>query len=143
LQTVFAKYFTADSAADYAGQPERIANRVYADRLGNGDEASGDGWRFRGRGLIQVTGRANYQQCQAGLHQAFDGYGADLLTAPETLELPDDAALSAAWFWSAHGLNQLADAGDIVAMTERINGGTNGLDDRRRLYTAAVSALAA
>ena len=141
LQQVFGKYFTADSAADYARQPERIANRVYAGRMGNGDEASGDGWRFRGRGLIQVTGRSNYQRCGSALHQAFDGYGVDLLAAPETLELPADAALSAAWFWSANGLNELADAGDIVAMTKRINGRTNGLEDRRKLYAAATSAL--
>jgi len=141
LLAVFPKYFDADSAASYARQAERIANRVYASRMGNGDEASGDGWRYRGRGLIQITGRDNYQQCGEGLHQAFDGYGVDLLAQPETLETPLDAALSAAWFWSARGLNELADAGDIVAMTKRVNGGANGLDDRRALYAAAMSAL--
>jgi putative chitinase len=128
LCTVFGKYFADDSQANaYARQPERIANKVYANRMGNGDEASGDGFKYRGRGLVQLTGKDNYT--------AFgNACGIDVVSNPEIVESPDVASLSAGWFWSTHRLNSLADAQDVVGMTRRINGGTNGLDDRQMHY---------
>lgn len=135
LHVVFPKYFpTLASANAYAKQPEKIANRVYANRIGNGDEASGDGYRFRGRGAIQLTGRANYNACGGQV-------GHDLLKDPSWLETPEGALKSAAWFWTKNGLNTLADSGDIVAVTKRINGGTNGLNDRRALYSKAIALI--
>lgn len=105
-----------------------------AKRLGNTPEADGDGQKYRGRGLIQVTGLANYRAAAKAL-------GLDLLNHPELLEQLDNAAMSAGWFWKTHGLNELADKGDIVAVTRRINGGTNGLEDRKARYTRAAKAL--
>ena len=116
-------------------QPERIANQVYANRLGNGSVESGDGWRYRGRGLIQLTGRANYQACGSAI-------GADLVTHPELLEQPEWAALSAAWFWSSNGLNELADAGRFEDITRRINGGTHGQSQRVAFWRAGQEVLA-
>lgn len=106
-----------------------------AERLGNTPEADGDGQRYRGRGLIQITGRANYQQCGLAL-------GLDLLAEPELLEQPDLACRSAAWFWSSRGLNALADAGEFDRITKRINGGQNGRDDRRALWAKASQVIA-
>lgn len=103
-------------------------------RLGNTPEADGDGLKYRGRGLIQITGRANYQACGEAL-------GLDLLNAPELLEQPQWAAHSAAWFWSINGLNALADAGHFDKITQRINGGQNGAADRRALYALALKVL--
>lgn len=122
-------------AIQLARQPEAIANAVYGGRLGNGPEQSGDGWRFRGRGLIQTTGRANYRATGQGI-------GADLEHAPELLEQPRYAALSAAWFWQEHGLNELADAGQFEAITKRINGGLHGLAERVALWETAKRVLA-
>lgn len=116
-------------------RPEAIANHCYAERLGNGAEASGDGWRYRGRGLIQITGRDNYRACGAGL-------GANLEDYPELLEQPEWAALSAAWYWFAHDLNALADRGDFAAITRRINGGSHGHAERVALWQAAAEVLA-
>lgn len=116
-------------------QPERIANHVYASRLGNGPVESGDGWRYRGRGLIQLTGRANYRACGAAI-------GADLLSHPELLEQPEWAALSAAWFWASNGLSELADAGRFEDITRRINGGINGQPQRLVLWRAGQEVLA-
>ncbi len=116
------------------GKPEAIANSVYASRLGNGPPESGDGWRFRGRGLIQLTGRSNYQQAGTALQ-------VDLAANPELLEQPKYACLSAAWFWSVHGLNELADKGDFKSITLRINGGLNGYDLRAALWEAARKSL--
>lgn len=131
LQVVFPKYFpTAALANAYAKQPEKIGNRVYASRMGNGNEASGDGYKFRGRGCIQLTGRTNYNACGGQV-------GHDLISDPSWLETPIGAVKSAAWFWSTNGLNKIADTDDIVAATKRINGGTNGLGDRRDLYNKA------
>jgi putative chitinase len=110
-------------AQAYANNPEKIANKVYAGRMGNGDEESGDGWAYHGRGLIQLTGRDNYSACGASL-------GFALLTNPELLLQPKSACLSAGWFWNKKGLNDLADIADYTTMTKRINGGTLGLDDR-------------
>jgi len=123
LLRIFGKYFTASEAVDFAMQPERIANRVYANRNGNGNESSGDGWRFRGRGLIQLTGKRNYVLCGNAI-------GVDLVAMPDMLEDPTYAARSAGWFWWLNGCSELADAGDFEGITRRINGGTNGLDDR-------------
>jgi putative chitinase len=106
----------------------------YEGRADLGNTVKGDGFKFRGRGLIQVTGRTNYQRCG-------DGLGLDLLNHPELLEQPSNAALSAAWFWNVHGLNAYADTGDFNTITRRINGGTNGLQDRLALWALAKSAF--
>lgn len=107
-----------------------------AKRLGNTPEADGDGQKYRGRGLIQITGRANYAACSEAL------FGdARLLNTPELLEHPVYAALSAGWFWQRAGLNTLADQGDFLTITRRINGGTNGLSDREALYERALKVL--
>jgi putative chitinase len=135
LREVFPKYFrTDDDAKPFDRQPERIANRVYANRMGNGAEASGDGWRYRGRGPIQLTGKDNYRACGAGI-------GVDLVSDPGRLESPEAGCLAAGWFWNARGLNALADAGDFVAITRRINGGTIGLEERRMFWERAKAAL--
>ena len=121
-------------ALDIARIPPAIANLTYAGRMGNGDAASGDGWRYRGRGLIQITGRANYAASGAEL-------GLDLINKPEQLEQPYLAAMSAAEWWHRHGCNGLADTGDMAAVTRRVNGGLTGLDDRLKLYSAALAHL--
>lgn len=128
------RFPTPELAELYARQPVLIANRVYANRLGNGDEASGDGWRYRGRGLIQITGRANYAACGHGL-------GLDLLGFPGLLEGVQQAADSAGWFWEARDLNEPTDRGDILAVTKKINGGTHGLVDRKKRWERAKVAL--
>ena len=125
LQSVFKKYFPNETLANqYARQPEKIANRVYANRMGNGDEASGDGWKYRGRGLIQLTGFNNYKQCK-------DEMKIDIVKNPDLLLVPEYALKSACWFWNKNNLNQYADKDDIITITKRINGGTNGLEDRK------------
>lgn len=134
LLRVFPRHFDAGLAAAYARQPERIGSRVYANRMGNGDEASGDGWRYRGRCLIQVTGHDNYAACGSAL-------GLDLIAQPELLEQPGPAARSAGWFWHRNSLNRPADARDIETITRRINGGLTGLDDRKAHYARACTAL--
>ena len=116
-----------------AGKPEQIANNVYAGRMGN--TAPGDGWKYRGRGLIQLTGKTNYQLCGEAL-------GLDLLAQPELLEKPQHACMAAAWFWGSNGLNSLADKGDLETITRRINGGLTGLADRQALYARALKVLA-
>jgi putative chitinase len=131
LRRVFPKYFRDVDANDYHRQPEKIANRVYSSRMGNGDEASGDGWRFRGRGLIQLTGKSNYIACSEDLE-------VDLLENPDYLLTPEGAARSAAWFWWQNDLNDYADKGDIVGCSKRVNGGTIGLEDRKELYESAM-----
>ncbi|MGG2485250.1 glycoside hydrolase family 19 protein [Pseudomonas aeruginosa] len=117
-----------------ARNPRAIANNAYASRNGNGDEDSGDGWRFRGRGLLQVTGRSNYRAAGAGLGQPLE-------QEPELLEQPEWAAISAAWWWSTHGLNELADRGEFAAITRRINGGLNGQAERLQLWERAKRVL--
>ncbi|MGE8436846.1 MAG: glycoside hydrolase family 19 protein [Pseudomonas palmensis] len=126
--------FTSLSSAGYARQPEKIANRVYGGRMGNGPESSGDGWRYRGRGLIQLTGRSNYRA-------AADGLGLPLIDQPEMLEQPESACQSAAWWWAQNGLSELADAGKFEAITRKINGGLNGQADRLALYERALKVL--
>ncbi|UXL40279.1 glycoside hydrolase family 19 protein [Pseudomonas fragi] len=119
-------------------RPEAIANRVYSDRLGNGSEASGDGWRYRGRGLIQVTGKSNYQQCSLGL------FGDDrLLAAPQQLQEWPWAVESAGWYWNSRNVNALADGDDFEHVTKAINGGLNGQPHRLALYRQALDLLPA
>lgn len=115
-------------------KPEMIANAVYSNRMGNGNIESGDGWKFRGRGLKQLTGKDNHRACSAGL-------GVDLVANPDLLLQPQYAALSAAWFWSTNKCGPLADADDFVGLTKRINGGTIGLEDRQRRYKAVLAAM--
>ena len=123
-----------DIARQYAMQPERIANRAYGNRMGNGPEESGDGWKFCGRGLIQLTGKDNYTRYAASTEQTLD-------EASEHLTTFEGCVQSAAWFWEANNLNQYADSGDILTMTKRINGGTLGLEDRQKHYTHAIHVL--
>jgi putative chitinase len=132
LRKVFPKYFPDDStAAAYANKPEKIANRVYANRMGNGDEASGDGWRYCGRGLIQLTGKDNYTFFAASLDIPVE-------EAAEYLQTFEGAVQSACFFWEQNNLNQWADKGDILTLTKRINGGTIGLEDRIKHYEHAL-----
>ncbi|WP_110968337.1 glycoside hydrolase family 19 protein [Pseudomonas huaxiensis] len=123
-------------AAELSGNPEKLANAVYGGRMGNGPESSGDGWRFPGRGLIQVTGRLNYNACSEALFS-----DARLLNTPELLEHPLYASMSAAWYWQINGLNGMADREDFLQITKNINGGTNGLADRQALYERALKVL--
>ena len=132
LTKIFHKYFEDVDPNEYAHNPEKIANRVYANRMGNGDEDSGDGWKFHGRGAIQLTGRSNYISCGKDL-------GVDLDANPDYLTTPEGALRSAAWFWDQHDLNELADAGDIEKCTRKINGGTIGLEERTELYKEALA----
>lgn len=136
LRKVFPKYFPTDALAQqYEKQPEKIANRVYANRMGNGPEESGDGWRFCGRGLIQVTGRENYSWFAASLQISPE-------EASEYMETFEGAAQSACWFWESNNLNQWADKQDILTLTKRINGGTIGLEDRKKHYEHCLHVLA-
>jgi len=135
LMTVFKKYFpTEELANQYARKPEKIANRVYANRMKNGAESSGDGYKFRGRGLIQLTGRDNYTKFAAALDLDIDSTIA-------YLETPNGAVASAGWFWDNNKLNQYCDKDDFVTLTKRINGGTIGLADRKHHYEIALKAL--
>jgi len=135
LRKVFPKYFSTDQLAQqYEKQPEKIANRVYANRMGNGPEESGDGWRFCGRGLIQVTGRDNYSWFAASLQISPE-------EASEYMETFEGAAQSACWFWESNNLNQWADKRDILTLTKRINGGTIGLEDRKKHYEHCLHIL--
>lgn len=124
--------FDKASASAAARNPERIANIVYGNRMGN--NAPGDGWKYRGRGLIQLTGRDNYRS-------AANALGVELLVHPELLERPGEAALTAGWYWSTRGLNELADDDRLEAITRKINGGVNGLVDRRERYLLAARVL--
>jgi putative chitinase len=135
LRKVFPKYFPTDeSAAQYAGKPEMIANKVYGNRMGNGDESSGDGYRYCGRGLIQLTGKDNYTRYAQSLEISVE-------EASEHLTTFEGCVQSAAWFWENNNLNQWADKGDILTLTKRINGGTIGLEDRIKHYNHAVHVL--
>ena len=117
------RFPTLEFAKQYEKNPRKIANNVYSSRMGNRDEASGDGYRFRGRGCIQLTGHANY-------YHASQALGVDFVADPDLVSTPKYAALTAGWFWSTHNCNDLAEAGNWVALTKKINGGTIGLDDR-------------
>jgi putative chitinase len=133
LLKTFPKYFNAETAAAYARKPERIANRVYANRMSNGNEESGDGWKFRGRGCIQLTGRANYTAYDQAVPE-------NVLVNPD-LVAGAMALDSAGWFWRTNGLNQIADTGDVTAVTKRVNGGTHGLADRQSRYDALIKSI--
>jgi len=136
LCRVWPRYFNAGNANDYAHNQEKIANRAYANRMGNGPEESGDGYRFCGRGLIQLTGRSNYQAFADSIQE-------DINNLPEYLATFEGCVQSACWFWEANNLNKWADAGDIEKMTKIINGGTLGLDDRTARYQKALHILGA
>ena len=145
LRRLFPKYFPTDELAkEYAARSnkqEAIANRIYAGRMGNGDESSGDGFRFRGRGLIQLTGRSNYQAFADSIE--VDGRPLKIDEVPEYLSCFEGAAQSACWYWETNALNKFADADDILGMTKRINGGTIGLNDRIKHYKHALHVLGA
>lgn len=140
LRKIFPKYFPTDEIANqYASLPnkqEAIANKVYANRMGNGDESSGDGYRYCGRGLIQLTGKDNYTWFAASLQISVED-------AAHYLETFEGAAQSACWFWETNNLNQWADKNDILTLTKRINGGTIGLEDRIKHYEHALHVLGA
>ena len=140
LRKIFPKYFPDDATANhYASLPnkqEAIANRVYGGRMGNGPEASGDGFRYCGRGLIQLTGKQNYQNFADSIETPVEDI-------PEFLATFEGAVQSACWFWESNNLNQWADKGDILTLTKRINGGTIGLDDRIKHYEHALHVLGA
>lgn len=126
--------FTPEEAAAYERQPQRIANRIYSNRMGNRDEASGDGFRFRGAGFLQLTGHSNFWHASQAL-------GEDFVMQPELVRTPKYAAMTAGWFWQTHRLNQYADSGDYLTLTKRINGGTIGLEDRKKHINEALHIL--
>jgi len=135
LMKLWPKRFPTKEIADqYARQPRKIANKVYADRMGNRDEASGDGFRFRGRGCIQLTGHANYFHASKAL-------GVDFVGNPDLVATPQYAALTAGWFWSTHDCNRFASNSDWTGLTKKINGGTIGLQDRIKHTNEALAVL--
>lgn len=135
LMGIFKKYFpTQESTVGYVRQPEKIANKIYASRMGNGDERSGDGFRYRGRGLIQLTGKSNYQNFADSIEETLE----ETIVFLETYE---GAVQSACWFWETNNLNALADKMDIKLMTKKINGGYIGLEDRIKHIEHAVHIL--
>lgn len=135
LMKLWPKRFpTQEIANSYEKNPKKIANMVYASRMGNRDEASGDGYRFRGRGCIQLTGHANY-------FHAGQALGIDFVKDPDLVATPTYAALTAGWFWSTHKCNELAEAGDWAGLTKKINGGVINLADRVRHINEALTLL--
>lgn len=139
LLKLFGKYFDPATADRYCAMPDKqaaIANRIYANRMGNGPEESGDGYRYCGRGLIQLTGKDNYTRYAQSLEISVE-------EASEHLTTFEGCVQSAAWFWEANNLNQWADKGDILTLTKRINGGTIGLEDRKKHYEHALHVLGA
>lgn len=134
MKTWPRRFPTLAIARQYARNPVKIANKVYANRMGNGTEASGDGYKFRGRGLIQLTGKENYTKFAKSL-------GMTLEQTIAYLETPMGAVASAGWYWDINKLNVYADKGDFVGLTRRINGGTIGLEDRKHHYDIALKAL--
>jgi putative chitinase len=136
LMKLWPKRFpTQEKANEFSGNPKKIANSVYSSRMGNRDENSGDGFRFRGRGIIQLTGHSSYFHCGKAL-------GVDFVANPDLVSSPKYAALSGGWFWSTHNLNSPADALDYTKVTKIINGGTIGLDDRIKHVQQALAVLA-
>ena len=135
LMKLWPKRFpTQEIANEYEKQPKKIANKVYSSRMGNRDEASGDGWRFRGRGAIQLTGSDGYFHAGKAL-------GVDFWANPDLVATPKYAALTAGWFWWTHKCNELAESANWVALTKKINGGTIGLDDRIKHINHALEVL--
>jgi putative chitinase len=135
LLKIFSKYFTAATAKQYARKPQNIANRVYANRMGNGDEKSGEGWKYRGRGYIQLTGKNNYSALNSYLKTI--GLADNVLASPDLVETKY-TLLSAAYWWMVNGLNQIADDGAaesvVKAVTKRVNGGLNGYAHRLEMF---------
>ena len=129
-----SRFPNIDVARQYAMQPEKIANKVYSDRMGNGPESSGDGWRYAGKGLIQLTGKDNYTRFAESIETPVE-------EIPDYLGTFEGAVQSACWFWEVNNLNQWADAGDILTLTKRINGGVIGLEDRKKHYAHALHVL--
>ena len=137
LRKLFSKYFPTDALAqEYEKKPEKIANRIYGGRMGNGPEETGDGFRYCGRGLIQLTGKANYQNFADSIETPVE-------EVSEYLQTFEGAVQSACWFWESNNLNALADAGDIKMMTKKINGGFIGLEDRIKHYEHALHVFGA
>jgi putative chitinase len=135
LMKLWPKRFpTLEFAKQYEKNPKKIANSVYASRMGNRDEASGDGYRFRGRGAIQLTGHSGY-------FHAGQACGVDFVMEPDLVATPKYALMTAGWFWSTHGCNPLAENADWVGLTKKINGGTIGLDDRVKHTQEAIAVL--
>jgi putative chitinase len=135
LMKTFPRHFkTLEEAKRYERKPEMIANKVYANRMGNSDEASGDGWRYLGRGLIQLTGKNNYTLFAASIDTPLE-------EIPEYLQTFEGAIQSACWFWEQNNLNRFADSRDIITMSKRINGGTIGMEDRINKYNKALKIL--
>jgi putative chitinase len=135
LTGTFKRYFPSETdATPYARKPEKIANRVYGARMGNGAESSGEGYKYRGRGVIQLTGKDNYNNCGKAL-------GLDLLAEPDQVAKNPVAVLSAGWFWNTRKLNTWAEKGDVLTVTKKINGGTIGLEDRKKHYQHIVEVL--
>jgi putative chitinase len=134
LMNTWPARFNQTTAAAYARQPEKIANKVYANRMGNGDEASGDGWRYRGRGLIQTTGKANYTKLAQHIKRSLE----ETIQYCETVE---GAVESACFYWASNNLNAIADTGDMATLTRRINGGLIGLADRVDKYKKVLALL--
>jgi putative chitinase len=133
LYNTFSKYFASIQAAKpFERQPEKIANKVYGGRMGN--NTTGEGWKFRGRGFIQLTGKENYTKCGKSI-------GVDLVANPDYVSTIEGAIKSALWFWNSNGLNVFADKEDLVGMTKKINGGTKGLEERKEFYHRAVKVL--
>jgi len=132
LLLTFPTHFNAQSAVSYGHKPMAIANRVYANRMGNSDERSGDGYKYRGRGYIQLTGKAMYEEFSQAMGEDIN---------PDSLATPRLASMSAAWFWNENHLNAYADKGDVAGATRRINGGLNGLAEREALYKKAIEAF--
>jgi putative chitinase len=128
------RFPSLEFAKQYERQPRKIANSVYSNRMGNRDEASGDGFRFRGRGCIQLTGHSSY-------YHAGKALGVDFVMEPDLVAQPKYAALTAGWFWSTHGCNELAQAAEWVKLTKKINGGTIGLEDRIKHINHALEVL--
>ena len=135
LRATFGKYFSPSQANEYARAPDRIANRAYANRMGNGNEASGDGWKYRGRGLIQLTGYDNYLAYQEADPEC------DCVAQPDLILQPRWAARSSAHYWRRHGLNELSDDGDFLELTKRINRAKLGLTERHALAERAMETL--
>jgi len=132
MRTWPSRFPDMDTAEKYANNPEKIANKVYGGRMGNTEE--GDGWKYHGRGIIQLTGKENYANCGHSL-------GVDFVGNPDWVATPEYAALSAAWFFNKKGLNELADVMDIETMTKRINGGTLGIDTRKAQINKVLDIL--
>lgn len=133
LRGTFGKYFTESQALAYQRKPQSIASRVYANRMGNSDEQSGDGWLYRGRGIVGVTGKNNYAACSQFIFESDV-----LISEPHLLEEPIYALRSGCWYWSSNNLNLIADTGDVAKLTRRINGGQNGLSDRIERYNKVI-----